>query len=252
MVVKIFSRQTGLQSTIGYRVIRYRDYCHRDTIKLIVFPRVLKMLGKLGGELPLRQRLSNVPRITTIIIKDAPNRWGCRGSAVLLTASPASWIAARLGSAGGLHPLSAGLLLLSSTDGLHWASAGLLLGSPVGPHWSFSGLVLSLLGHWCCLGSRLGCHLLLLLVGWFGWIAQFGELLLSKSSPSGCSGRRLTVNRPVSDQWAGVRRCQRVVRVWTLPPALHQGPFSTIACFFFFLFYIALVVSIVLVPLSRL
>jgi hypothetical protein len=90
---------------------------------------MLKVLGKLGGEIPLRERLPNVPRITSIIIKYTPNRWGCRGSAVLLTASPASWVAARLGSTGGLHPLSAGLLLLSSSVVLRWSYAGLLLGS---------------------------------------------------------------------------------------------------------------------------
>ncbi len=156
-MVSKFLRQTGLQGTLWYRVVQYRVHCHQDTIKLIVFPRVLKVLGKLGGESPLWQRLARVPRITTIIIKDAPDWRGCRRSAALLTASPASWIAARLGSAGGLHPLSAsagllllssaGLLLLPSTGGLRWAPAGLLLWSPVGPHWSFSGLVLSLLGH---------------------------------------------------------------------------------------------------------
>ena len=66
------------------------------SLKLIFIPGVLKMLGKLGRELPLRQWLSNVPRITTIIIKDAPNRWGCRGPAVVLAVCPASWVAARL------------------------------------------------------------------------------------------------------------------------------------------------------------
>jgi hypothetical protein len=98
------------------------------TIKLIIFPGVLKMLGKLRRELPLWQWLSNVPRITAIIIKDAPDWWGCRGLAVVLAACPASWVAARLWPSAIVHPLLAGLLLLTSS--------GALRCSPLVPGWS--------------------------------------------------------------------------------------------------------------------
>ncbi len=144
---------------------------------------MLEVLGKLGGELPLRQRLPNVPRVTMVIIENVPNWRGCRVPAVMLTAGPASWVAARLWPVPGFHCLSAGLVLLLSTAGLHWSPAGLLLRFSGNPHWFFSGLVLPLLGHWHWLSSRLGFHLLLSLTGWLGSVALFRELLFSKSSP---------------------------------------------------------------------
>jgi hypothetical protein len=186
------------------------------------------MLGKLGRELPLRQRLMNVPRVTTVFIKYTPDGWVSGWPTALLTPCPAGWVAARLGSSRGSHSSSAGLVLRSSSGGLHWSSAGLLLSSWE-LRWAACRLLLLLLG-WCSrlglsrgclwLGCRLDSGRLLLIFSWL-MAGQFRELLLCESSPGGCSWRRLAVWWPASLERPRIGRGQRVLRMRALPPVLH-------------------------------
>jgi hypothetical protein len=176
-------------------------------IKLITIPSMLLVLGSLGHRLPLWLGFLIVPRVNnSIIIKDAPNGWRGRGSAVLLAARPASWVAAWLGPSGGLR-WSPAWLLWGSTLGLRWSTAGLLLGASGGLCWSPILLFLLLLVVWLLMGSSLGCRLLGRWLGcsrlrsshdWAGLTAQLGELLFSEGGPGSCRGRQLDVHGSVS------------------------------------------------------
>ncbi len=86
---------------------------------------MLLVLGDLGLKVPLRLWLLNGScAVTTVIIKQAPNRRWCRGPATLLAAGSAGWVAAWLCPSGGLRWAPAGLLLRSPR--LRWSTAGLL------------------------------------------------------------------------------------------------------------------------------
>ncbi len=150
------------------------------------------MLGNFGLELSLWLWLLNDPEvITAVIIKQTPNGGWCGGPAVLSAAGPASWVAARLGSSGGLRWASAGLLL-RPPGGLCWPSAGLVEAS-CGLRWSPAGLLLARLVSCLLLGSflgslrlgrlqlgcLLGCGRLFVSRGWAGLSAQLREFLFS-------------------------------------------------------------------------
>ncbi len=116
------------------------------------------MLGGLGLKIPLRFWLLNGPwAVTTVIIKQAPDRGWCRWLASLPAAGSAGWVAAWLSSSRDLHWAPAGLLLRFPR--LRWSTAG------CGLRWFPAGLFLALLVSRLLLGSLLGClqldHLLL-------------------------------------------------------------------------------------------